>query len=133
MAGSIEVLVYSGRVNPRVELDSATEVELEQRLSKLEPLGRAFVPGDGLGYRGLHIALSSGSALRGVDVGDGSVQILKRDGSSRHVKDPDRSLERWLLGVIVRRLPEADRPTVEGILGQLDSSSSGRGKPPRQK
>ncbi len=125
LSGTIELLVYSGRSNPRVEIDVATEVELARRVSALGPLGRPFAPGDGLGYRGLQVVGTSASAMREVDVSAGRVRVHERDGRTRDLADPDRALERWLLGLVGARVPAADRPLVADILRQLGDVKEG--------
>jgi hypothetical protein len=124
MPSTIEVLVYSGRANPRVEIDAATEAELARRVSALEPLGHAFVPGDGLGYRGLQVAGTSASAMRELEVSAGGVRVHERDGRTRDLADDDRALERWLLGLLGARVAAADQPLVADILRQLDERGS---------
>ncbi len=121
MASTIELLVYSGRPNPRVELDAATEAELARRVSALAPLGHPYAPDDRLGYRGLRVVGPPASAIREVDVSaGGGVRVHERDGRTRDVADPDRALERWLLGLVGARVTATDRPLVEQILRQLD-------------
>jgi hypothetical protein len=120
MPGEIEVLVYSGRPNPRAELDRSTEAELAKRLAELQPSEHAFAPADGLGYRGLHVV--SRSAAREVEISPGVVRVHDLDGRTRDLADPARGVERWLLGVLASRLPASERPLIEEIVRQLDSS-----------
>jgi hypothetical protein len=120
MPGEIEVLVYSGRPNPRAELDLLTEAELAKRLAELKPSEHAFAPADGLGYRGLHVV--SRSAAREVEISPGVLRVHDLHGRTRDLADPARGVERWLLGVLAQRLPASDRPLIEEIVRQLDSS-----------
>jgi hypothetical protein len=131
MAGEIEVLVYSGRANPRVALDRSTEAELTSRLSALKPLEHAFASPDGLGYRGLRIVSTSAPAVAEVEVAAGQVRVRVRDGGTGDLADPGRALERWLLGVLASRLPAGDRPVVEEVLRELGSSNGVGGSPRR--
>src|SRR5262249_36605494 len=71
MPGSIELLVYSGRPNPRVELDPSTEAELARRLASLGPLDHAFAADERLGYTGLRIVGLPTSEIREVDLSAG--------------------------------------------------------------
>jgi hypothetical protein len=123
MPAAIELRVYSGRPNPRVEIDASIEAELWRRLAELRPLDRAFESDAGLGYTGLHVTGAAGSAVREVEVsagaGAGAVHVVQQDGRTRDLSDADRGFERWLLGVVRTRLTGDDQLLVEQIFRQL--------------
>ena len=119
MPGSIELLVYSGRPNPRVELDPSTEAELARRLAALGPLDHAFAADERLGYTGLRIVGLPTSEIREVDLSAGGVRVHERSGQTRELSDKDHALERWLLGILGTRMTGDDRILVEQILDQL--------------
>src|SRR2546423_997363 len=56
----VEVDIYSGRENPGWDLGEAEAADFQTRLAALSP-DMAGVPSlpDGLGYRGLHVAVNS--------------------------------------------------------------------------
>ena len=95
----IEVNLYSGRENPGWDLGPADASEFRTRLAALPQLAEpgASVP-DQLGYRGLHIVQVTGGTKLQFDVASGMVIVGAADPSNRRIlRDPDRSLERWLL------------------------------------
>src|SRR4029079_8863933 len=55
MAIDVEVLVYSGRPNPRARLRADAPAELTRRLERLPPFEGALPAEAGLGYTGLRV------------------------------------------------------------------------------
>jgi hypothetical protein len=95
----VEVDIYSGRENPGWDLREAEAAEFRTRLGLLSPdiAGVRSVP-DGLGYRGLHVAVKSGGAAQQLVIVGGVVIIgAATDADRRTLRDPDRALEKWLL------------------------------------
>jgi hypothetical protein len=96
----VEVDIYSGRENPGWDLGEAEATDFLTRLALLSPdiAGLPSVP-DGLGYRGLHVVVHSGGSPQRLAIAGGIV-IVEADiaADRRRLRDPDRTLERWLLG-----------------------------------
>jgi hypothetical protein len=101
-AVDVELLVYSGRENPRWELTESEVDELVRRVRELPP-GPPPPEPPGLGYNGLQITASDGTAglpetmtvyRGGVLIGPGGAGGVRRD---------ERGLEQWLLGLARRR------------------------------
>ena len=95
----VEVDLYSGRENPRWDLGEAETALFRTRLADLLPAGAGVssVP-DGLGYRGLHVAIRTDGATRHLRIAAGVVIVESATGAERRsLRDPGRGLEKWLL------------------------------------
>jgi len=93
----VELDVFSGRPNPRWELDEPTANPLRRLLSELDVTGATAPEPPGLGYRGFVVA-EDGRELRAYN---GYVT-----GSSVVLADPARSVERFLLAQLPPELEE---------------------------
>jgi hypothetical protein len=103
----VELDIFSGRPNPRLELSPAAEAECRARLGRLAPLGSSSIPAT-LGYRGFILELPEGEAL----VHRGVVNI-----QNRAFADAGRNLERWLLGFFADSLSPQVMATVRKEIG----------------
>jgi hypothetical protein len=104
----IELDAFSGRPNPRWELTGAQAAEFLKYLSALRPSQGGHFTGDGLGYRGFIVRARSGR-VEGYDelrLYRGTV-FAQRGDQVDTLSDPDRSLERWLLGSARGQVDEA--------------------------
>lgn len=87
--------IFSGRPSPSWNLTAAQAEELARLLESL-PADESKGGTDdapGLGYRGF--------TIQGRDVWIAAFRgriSVQRDGAERRLSDPDRSVERWLLG-----------------------------------
>ena len=120
MPTTVELLVYSGRPNPHIDLDAASQAELARRLAALPVADRAVEADERLGYRGIQVAGPAAAAQPDVHVSLGHVLVHEGSGATRTLADPQRSLERWLLAMLARRLPAGDRSLVAQIVTELD-------------
>ena len=92
---TVEVDILSGAPNPAWTLSEADAAALLARLAELPAAPARARPG-GLGYRGIVVRLTE-APERVVHIHGGLVE--SSDGrSSAFLRDPDRSLERWLVG-----------------------------------
>jgi len=126
MAIEVELLVYSGRPNPRVELDASLATEFAARLAALTPLGGEFSAGDRLGYRGLHVSFAGGSMIEDVEVSAGAVRVRDRAGATRDLADPQREFELWVLDRLGTGDAQAERPLVDAIRIQVEGQRAPR-------
>jgi hypothetical protein len=95
----VEIDLYSGRENPGWDLREEEIVHFRTRLAGMSPdiSGGPSVP-DGLGYRGLHVAVNSDGARQRLVIAAGVVIIEAATAADRRsLRDPDRALEKWLL------------------------------------
>lgn len=95
----VEMDLYSGRENPGWNLGEAEAAHFRTRLAVLSPdmAGAPSVP-DGLGYRGLHVAVDSDGARQRLVIGAGVVIVEASSAADRRrLRDPDRALEKWLI------------------------------------
>jgi len=93
--GEVELDILSGQVNPHWGLDSMAARDLSDLLSALGA-GQPRPEPARLGYRGFTVTLAA-PAERRIRAVDGSVTV--EQGEARLVyRDPDRQVERWLLG-----------------------------------
>ncbi|MGW2374124.1 hypothetical protein [Kitasatospora sp. NPDC001683] len=93
----VEVDLYSGRPNPRFPLRPAAVDELGRRIAALTPATGGERPYDGLGYRGMRVLTGPAETVAELVVSGELVTLRTPDGSLRHLRDPGRTLERWLL------------------------------------
>lgn len=91
----VELDVFSGKPNPRWELDAPAAQALRQLLSRLKPSSRASAEPPGLGYRGFRIS----DAATEFHVLRGSVRTADLVYS-----DPELSIERYLLDQVPHEL-----------------------------
>jgi hypothetical protein len=95
-AGTVEVDLYSGRPNPAWPLTPEEVARLVERVDGLAPADEAEPPGR-LGYRGLRFRLhAQGREIASGESFDGHLRFQDSAGS-RHLADPGREVERWLL------------------------------------
>lgn len=87
----VELDVFSGRPNPRWELDSTSSESLRQLLSQLQPSRQTHLTGPALGYRGFKCS----DAEEQVHACRGLVQTPRGI-----LDDPLFTLERFLLSCI---------------------------------
>lgn len=95
-AATVEVDLYSGRPNPAWSLTPEETARLVERIDGMAPADEAEPPGR-LGYRGLRFRLSAGG--RETASGESFDEHVRfRDSAGvRHLADPGREVERWLL------------------------------------
>jgi hypothetical protein len=104
----VEVDLYSGRPNPRFQLDAAAAAELLQRLSVLRQSVGSAASREGLGYRGLRIDAGADDApIAQILVSGGSVLVREQTGRERGLHDSGRALELWLIDIGERFLDPA--------------------------
>jgi hypothetical protein len=110
----VEIDIYSGRPNPSWDLTAPEVSELQVRLKALPAIATAIRP-ESLGYRGLRAAARSDAAspsseqIVSIELGNGVVNLLRRNGLVEHFVDTDRSVECWLLSTARGRVDEAIR------------------------
>lgn len=95
-AATVEVDLYSGRPNPAWSLTPEEVAQLVERVDGLAPADGVEPPGR-LGYRGLRFRLYAGG--REVASAESFDEHLRFQGPAgpRHLADPGREVERWLL------------------------------------
>ena len=96
-AATVEVDLFSGRPNPTWSLTPEEVAHLVEIVDELEPAAAQEAPG-GLGYRGIRFRLfRQGREIASAESFD---EHLSRQGAAgtRHLADPGRKIERWLLG-----------------------------------
>lgn len=95
-AATVEADLYSGRPNPNWSLTPEEVAQLVQRIDGLAPAAGVEPPGH-LGYRGLRFRLyAQGREIASAESFDGHLRFQEAAGP-RHLADPGRELERWLL------------------------------------
>ncbi len=95
-AANVTVEVYSGRPDPTWALDDASLKALRERVNALKAAAPDTPAFEGLGYRGIRVAMPGADALRSVSVSRGIVTIERGTEKSRFV-DSGRELELWLV------------------------------------
>ena len=113
----VEVDIYSGRPNPCYSLHSTETAELMSRLATLPQTDQATQPA-ALGYRGLRVTIDPPDPTAEIQVGHGTVTIHQSDGEQRWLTDPDRQLERWLVGLGATRLGREDMTALRNALSR---------------
>jgi hypothetical protein len=97
--------IFSGRPDPSWVLDQSRTAELRRRLSSLALAHEQGLPPEpGLGYRGLHVTLTTDAHGEVITVRHGRIAVDRRI-----FEDRGRSLERWLLGTAPPHLHELVR------------------------
>ena len=95
-AATVEVDLYSGRPNPAWPLTPEEVAQLVERVDGLAPADAVEPPGR-LGYRGLRFRLyARGREIASAESFDEHLRFQDFAGP-RHLADPGRKLERWLL------------------------------------
>lgn len=95
-AATVEVDLYSGRPNPSWSLTPDEVSQLVERVGGLAPAAGVEPPGR-LGFRGLRFRLyAKGREIASAESFDGHLRFQDPPGP-RHLADPGRELERWLL------------------------------------
>jgi hypothetical protein len=95
----IELDAFSGRPNPRWELTGTEAAEFLTFLRALRPAQGSQPIADGLGYRGFIVSANDGPVDGYDDIRLCRGIVLARRGDRTETfSDPDRVLERWLLG-----------------------------------
>jgi hypothetical protein len=96
-AATVEVDLFSGRPNPTWSLTPEEVAHLVGSVDELAPAAAREAPG-WLGYRGLRFRLfSQGREIASAESFDEHLSRLDAAGI-RHLADPGRKVERWLLG-----------------------------------
>ena len=95
----IEVDIFSGRPNPRMEIEPADVDDINRQIAALQPNEPTAVP-EHLGYRGLLVILNGEPAMR---LYDGLV-FVNQGGALVYYSDPGRTLELSLLKEIQSEL-----------------------------
>jgi|SRR5215203_980410 len=106
-AAIVEVDLFSGRPNPSWSLTPEEAAHLVEIVDELEPAAAREAPG-WLGYRGIRFRLLRQG--REIESAQSFDEHLSRQGAAgtRHLADPGRKVERWLLGTGEGRIePEA--------------------------
>ncbi|MBM2618548.1 hypothetical protein JIG36_23615 [Actinoplanes sp. LDG1-06] len=115
----LEVDLYSGRPNPVADVGADVADELLRRVAALQPAPSSSASSDRLGYRGLRAtAFAAPGAPAEVFVSDGTVTVREAGGEERRLADPDRALERWLIGAAAGDLGAAEAAAVKDDLGR---------------
>lgn len=99
--------LFSGLPNPRWTLDADAARELVRRVGALAPRTGAPDP-PSLGYRGLVVEQAGPRSAASMRFYRGTVFL-----SDRQLTDPDRALERWLVGTHGGELSEVHLAVVE--------------------
>lgn len=95
-AATVEADLYSGRPNPSWPLAPEEASQLVRRVDGLAPAAPVEPPGR-LGYRGLRFRLYAGDReIASGESFDGHLRFQDAAGP-RHLADPGREVERWLL------------------------------------
>ena len=91
----VEMDIFSGQANPTWQLSPDENVELQRKISALEPDANSMNTFDGLGYRGLIVRWPDdpGSWSK---VGLGRIEVVQGKKESVY-QDQGRTIERWLL------------------------------------
>jgi hypothetical protein len=126
MTIEVELLVYSGRPNPRVELDASLAAEFTTRLGALGPLDHEFSADGRLGYRGLRVSFAAGPTIQEVEISAGAVRIHDRTGATWDLADPQREFELWVLDRLGTRDASAERPLFDAIRVQVEGTRAPR-------
>jgi hypothetical protein len=123
----VQIDLFSGRPNPSWDLTEAEVLELLNRIDSL-PASTAADRPDGLGYRGLHVdrLLSeletddspSANPIVTIEIRDGVVKVVRRDGTVKNLNDIGRSVECWLLTVAQGQVDESIRQVALADLGR---------------
>lgn len=95
----VEVDLYSGRKNPAWKLGGTDAAQFLNLVAAL-PYNSTITPAvpDGLGYRGLRVAVNSKGVAQRFVIADGNVIAeFTKTTDRRNLRDPDRALEKWLL------------------------------------
>ena len=92
---AVEVDIFSGRPNPGWTLSEADATTFRSKLSGLQKTAARSLSAN-LGYRGLVITMPQETATK-IHVQNGVVEVSGSTPSSFFL-DPQRSLERWLVG-----------------------------------
>jgi hypothetical protein len=113
----VEVDIYSGRSNPCYPLRSTETAELMSRLTTLPQTDHAPQP-VALGYRGLRVTIDPPDPTAEIQVGHGTVTIQQSNGEQLWLTDPDRQLERWLVGLCATHLDHDDMTALRNELSR---------------
>lgn len=95
----VRVDLYSGRENPAWKLGETDAARFLSLIAAL-PYNSTITPTvpDGLGYRGIRVAVNStGVAQRFVIANGNVIAEVTKTTDRRNLRDPDRGLEKWLL------------------------------------
>ena len=88
----VEIDIFSGLPNPTwtlSDMQTASLLGMVSELSQAEAKARS----DNLGYRGMIVRMRREEAARELYIHNGVVEL-----NGTHYSDPDRRVERWLLG-----------------------------------
>ncbi|MFJ8475526.1 hypothetical protein [Kitasatospora sp. NPDC094011] len=88
-----------------------------RRIASLAPAPGGGPADGGLGYRGLLVRTSPDEADAAITVSGGLVTVRRPDDPPRHLRDPGRALERWLLAEGGPHLPPEVLTAVRRNLG----------------
>ena len=110
---TVTLMIFSGRPNPNWVLSAEQTAEFHARMARLPSAGTTQAPPDALGYSGFWVAfLDEPRRRQVVRIGRGhvTIEIVK---TARHLADPDRVMERWLLQTAGDRLAPEVRAIVQ--------------------
>jgi hypothetical protein len=93
---NVTLEIYSGRPDPTWALDDASLKTLRERVAALKATAPDTPVFEGLGYRGIRVAITAPDALSSVSVSRGIVTVERGSEKSRFV-DSGRELELWLV------------------------------------
>ena len=93
---NVTLEIYSGRPDPTWSLDDASIQALRERLAVLHTTEPDTPTPDGLGYRGLRVAMTGQNMPNLVTVSRGVVTV-ERGAEKRRFVDAGREMEMWLV------------------------------------
>lgn len=101
----VELDIFSGRPNPRWETAAADDARIITSISRLSRIAEERARVDRLGYRGFVVTDEQCRAFQRLWVFGSAVEILTASGVTTY-RDADRSLERTLVELARRQLPD---------------------------
>lgn len=105
----VEADIFSGRPNPEWTMNVEESAEFRRRLPALQPFhGKPNDAAPGLGYRGLTVRVEGGVRLKTLHLGNGTARVGAEAWS-----DPERSLERWVIGTAKGKIDDGVFRTLE--------------------
>jgi hypothetical protein len=115
----IELDAFSGRPNPRWELTGTQAAEFLTLLRALRPAHGSHSMADGLGYRGFIVSANDGpvGGYDDIRLYRGTV-LARRGGRTETFSDPERVLERWLLGSARGHVAESVLQYIQSEIGR---------------
>lgn len=93
---NVTLEVYSGRPDPTWSLDDALIKTLRERVAALKAAAPDTPAYEGLGYRGIRVAMTGSDPLRAVAASRGIVTV-ERGTEKLRLVDSGRAIELWLV------------------------------------